>query len=428
MNRWSTKYLAALPFLFGCDDVPSPEVELADAGGTRAGAPNDVLVVHFEVRSSTPSTPMAPPIGERGPLAPPADFARTPPDAARVSAEATTEAAAERAHDLPADTRWLVMDGRLVLAQGDAIEASWGSGGPGLIRTQTDGDGLFVAARGVDHDALPLALTRLAGREIKVYDREREVCVARVGAQETLSLRAALVHLPDAWAEEPFEPPTHEAAEVFEQGLVTLSMALEPLMGDCGAGLWAAPLEAPRPVLYREAALSPKLRRQAIAAFRGLPAWRSAQHEMLAFYADGPERRALRKERWDTLYGTRPEVTRLVADRGGRQLLVVVGDSIDGCGSPGQRLVSLLEVVDGGKAARLVELTSLPFASTPAGLVDLEGDGVIELIGGGAGGLAIERWHGERAAPSEDNDWIDERVEPVHGYQIPDLTHYGCPC
>lgn len=427
MNRLSTKFLAALPLLIACDDLaPLEDHDLADVGGALANAPGDVLVVHFEVRQGAASDPIAiAPRHERGPSATTTTAVTTlAPEA--VSAEPSPEAP----YRPPTGTRWLLYDGRLLLAQGEAVQGAWMRGEATIVRAASEDDGYSVAAREVAGDALPLELAHLPGVEVKVYDREREVCVARVATTETFSARAALVHFPDAWAEEPLELPKHEAHEVFEQGLVMLTAALEPLMGDCAKGLWAAPLDADKPVLYREAAPSPTLRRQAIAAFRGLPAWKAAQAEMLAVYEDGPERRALAKERWDTLYEARPEVTRYVADRGGRELVVVVGDSVDGCGSPGQRLVSVLEAVRDGKSVRFSELASVPFGSTPSGLVDLEGDGVVELIDGAGQrfGIAIGRWHGERAQPSEDNGWIDERHEPVHGYEIPDLTHYGCPC
>lgn len=425
MNRWSTKYLAALPFLLACDDLSVDDAALADAGGTRAATPSDVLVVHFETRSG----PAAAPIAARAVQAPPVTGPEAAPDATPAET-GDAEPATEAPYQPPAGTRWLLHEGRLVLAQGEAVQASWLRDAAVIVRAPTQDDGYTMAAQKIDGGALPASLTRLPGLEVKVFDREREVCVARIGPADAFSANAALVHLPDAWAEEPLTLPQHEAKEVFEQGLVTLTAALEPLMGDCGAGLWAAPLDAPKPVLYREAAPSPKLRRQAIAAFRALPAWQAAQAEMLAFYEDGPERRALRKERWDTLYDNRPEVTRYVSDRGGRELVVVTGDSVDGCGSPGQRLVSVLEVGSEGKRVRFIELASMPYGVAPDGLIDLEADGLIELIGsrGGAGGVAIERWHEDGAPPSEDNGWVDEREEQVHGYEVPDLTHYGCPC
>ena len=426
MIRWSTKFLAALPFFAACDDLASFEEDVADVGGTLSSAPaSDVLVVHFEVRPERETQPR--PIEAAS-----IEITAEPAAGGMESAvcAAPPELAPPAPVDLPEGTRWLVVDGRLVLAQGDAVEATWMRDEPLLARTAApEGDGRFGAIVRVETDALPERVRQLAGQEIKVYDREREVCVARVAAPEAFLVEAALVHLPDLWEEAP-ALPQHTAAEVFEQGLVTLTAPLEPLMGDCVGGLWAAPLAAPKPVLYREAAPSPKLARQAIAAFRALPAWRDAQEEMLAFYGDGPERRSLRAQRWDTLYDTRPEVTRYVSDRGERELVVVVADSVDGCGSAGQRLMAVLDVVRTGKELRFVELASIPYGASPSGLVDLEGDGVIELIDetGSGGGIAIERWHGDRPVPSDENGWNDERHESVHDLEIPDLTLYGCPC
>jgi hypothetical protein len=149
---------------------------------------------------------------------------------------------------------------------------------------------------------------------------------------------------------------------------------------------------------------------------------------MDTFYGEEPS--PSMGQRWDTLYGASPGVTLYRSHDGAREIVVVHGDSVEGCGSEGQQLTSLFALDKAGKRERLVELMSLAWTLPPEGLVDLDADGVLEMFTNKSvsGSLTLERWHGDRAAPSEDNDYQDERREQVDSLTIPDLTAYGCPC
>jgi hypothetical protein len=422
----NTKYLALLPLcLLACDDAVSIDGLAADVQGAQGASASDVLVVIFDGRDAGPASP-APALAR--------EPERRATSESRVAPVSEVEALPVEAPrpSIASDTRWLVNGGNLVLAQGEEAAAVGSREAEAtLAHGHPPESGLFVAVR--RPLALPAEAAALAGAEVKLYDHDREVCVARVDEAGRFALTATLIHLRDEWQEEGEEAsaPRHDASEVFDLGVTLLEAPLVPLMGDCSKGLWAAPIEAPRPVLYREAAASPKLARQAIAAFRAVPAWREAQAAMVEALAGMGEDTPLgRARRWDTLYGARPEVKLYRADRGGREIAVVHADSWDGCGSEGQRMVALFEVVHEGKKPRFVELASLVGAAVPAGLVDLEGDGVVEVFSGAFKhhGIDVERWHGDRPAPSEHNDWQDERYEPIHGLTVPDLTMYGCGC
>lgn len=424
MSHRLSAALIALPFaVVGCGDIQMPDE--TDVGGSPRGlapATADVVVVHFETKKRAPDVAGSPRDTDVAQLA--LDSGPSNPDSEEAGPEASPPEP-DRPRPDPA-SRWLVHDGRLVLAHGDEVDAAWSSA-PAKLKQSGDpaGDGLFLAERRVDATALPLEFVALAGAELKVYDREREVCVARVGA--TPRLTAELVHLPDEWVDEGEEArvPEHDGADVFEMGRAILSIPLEPLIGDCDPGIWAAPLAAPTPGLYREVAHTKRFERKVIAAFRALPAWRQAQREMQTYYDDINWRRSVRSQRWDTLYGSEPEVVRYQSQHGEREIAMVHADSVDGCGSEGQRLVSLFEVSRSGKRVKLTEIVSVPWADRPLGLVDRQGDGVLELyMPTGSRSTLIERWR----PPEDDEASPESQQQEVELLQIPDITAYGCPC
>ena len=89
-------------------------------------------------------------------------------------------------------------------------------------------------------------------------------------------------------------------------------------------------------------------------------------------------------------------------------------------------------LVRDGVKMRFAEIGSVPWSGLPSGLVDMEGDGVIEVFDnasyGAADRLSLERWHGELPLPSEANDWKNEREETLFLLEVPDITMYGCGC
>ncbi len=412
MNRLTSKYLAhlafaALPFTVACDDAyDDADVADVDASGSASAASSDVLVVHFETRAPERIV----------------DAAVASDDVA-VAVDVAADDASETTQLDLAGKHWIVAGGHLIVANDEALRQLGGE--PTLTKAGSKDDGLFVATKVVPPGYGDLA--GLVGQEIKVFDHEREVCVARI--VDDFALTAELVHLPAEWLfpEEP-EKIVHTAAEVFELGSVAITASLEPLIGDCSKGLWAAPLAAPTPTLYREVALDKALANKARAAFRQTQAWRDAQATMVSFFNDPETNARVAKQKWDRLPNTE-WTTKLYRTQDGRELLAMAANSWDGCGSEGQSAVSLFDVERSGKAVKLVERTSLHGADLPAGFVDLEGDGVLELFPSATRfGTSIERWWPERAAPSDATDWQDQRHESVLDYEVNDVTLYGCGC
>lgn len=399
------------------------EVSEVDAQSMSSVAASDVLVVVFETRQAVAADVAVP---EVGPTV--ADAV----DVADVDSVDAIDASDPNGTAVTAG-RWMVEGGRLVLAQGEAVAAGWTTGSAALVQSgEPKNNGLFVAQKEVVAGALPAAMTALLGGEVKVFDETREVCVARVGAD--FAIDAKLVHMADSWGEDDKEiAPTHTADEVFEKGLTLMSAGLEPLMGDCTKGLWAMPVAAKSPVLFRKAAIAPSLARKAVAAFRALPAWHVAQKAMLTFWGDSPAPVELKGKRWDTLDGTKVETTLYRSHDGARSIVVVTSDSHQGCGHEGQQLTSLFELTGEGKEARFTELASMPWFNAPHGISDIEADGQLEVFASPSDAtkpmnLRIERWHSDRPAATEENGWKDEQVESVERLEIPDITYWGCGC
>ena len=410
MNR---SWIAALPFLAACDDLPASLAD-DDASETVNGS-SDVLVVHFEVEARNVDRPAQVDLGVVA-----ADLLAREAASQRAAIEAT---AAELEEARRGTARFVVHEGRLIIAHDEGISPLWSLGAPRL----TSGAGPdFRAERPLLMQALPDGLRTLPGREVKVFDREREVCVARVADGGTFRLTAELVHeATEDFDGETAPPIAYTGAEVFERGAVSLSAALEPIIGDCTTGLWALPLAAPTPTLFREVAAPTSLRRRALATFRALPEWRQAQHDMVHFYDDAagvPKPTG----RWDELDGSRPAVQVYRSQDGTQELIVVTGDSVDGCGSPGQRLAALMRVQRDDDGVRLETLGAIPWGTAPSGLVDIDRDGMIEVFAASApDALVLERWH---ALPGIPGDELDRRVESLDTFVVPDLSWHGCGC
>ncbi|MFO0749430.1 MAG: hypothetical protein U1F43_27745 [Myxococcota bacterium] len=284
----------------------------------------------------------------------------------------------------------------------------------------SDDDGLFVARRAPPASACPRPCA-LVGATVKVYDAEREVCVARV---KDLGLEAEAIHFPDRWDDPDATTAKrvdHDATAVFDLGMPMLLGSLEPVIGtaaDCAKGVWAAPVEAARPRLFRAVAMDKKLSKPAVRAYRKLAAWQERQAAFATFYSDvAPE-----KGRWDAT--AQHEITRFVADDGSREVLVVTANTNDGCGSSGQQLTALFDVVRDGKDVSLAPITARAWEGAPSGIVDLDADGQLELESDGT----IFRWHGDRPAGNEQNGWVDRQYEQLERAVVPDLTIEGCGC
>ncbi|TNF36696.1 MAG: hypothetical protein EP329_04935 [Deltaproteobacteria bacterium] len=313
---------------------------------------------------------------------------------------------------VPAGWFGLVHDGDLVLAD-EAPESWWG--GPAAFVQRGEDHGRYVIERAAREASLPDAQRSWLGREVRLFDRKGERCVARV---DGFALRSELVDdNKNLWGD---ENPWNEAAPdrtaqdpdvAWADGGQMLLGALTTVRGDCAGAVFAVPVDRPTPAVLARAKADKRLEREALAAFRALPAWANAQTDYTTAIAETHEPGAAKT--WDRYADARPVVERFRA-AGGREVALVTADSVDGCGSPGAQLSAVFEVKRSGKALTLTPIYVQPWAPALTGFVDLDGDGILEGIGAGA------------PAPIHT---LEPSDAPIRGaVEIPDRTDYGCPC
>jgi|GEM_PF-2182428 len=305
----------------------------------------------------------------------------------------------------------VIHGGDLVLAN-EAPESWWG--GPAAFLERGEDHGRYVIERAVREASLPDSHRAWLGREVRLFDRRGEVCVARV---DGLALRSELIDDNKAlWGDEaPFGDAPDRAGQdpdvAWDDGGHMLLGALTTVRGDCAGAVFATAGERPAPTVLAPAKADGRLKRQALAAFRALPAWAEIQADYEATLRGLEETHA--PASWDRYAETRPTVARFRA-KSGREVVLVTADSVDGCGSPGGQLSAVFEVTREGRKVALKPVYAQPWAPTLTGFVDLDGDGVLEGIGDGTP-AAIHT-----LTPAE---------APIRGaVEIPDLTDYGCPC
>ncbi|PKN57441.1 MAG: hypothetical protein CVU56_10595 [Deltaproteobacteria bacterium HGW-Deltaproteobacteria-14] len=305
----------------------------------------------------------------------------------------------------------VVHDGDLVLAN-EAPESWWG--GPAAFVRRGEDHGRFLIERAAREESLPAAHAAWLGREVRLFDRRGERCVARV---DGFALRSELIDDNERlWGD---ENPWNEAAPdraaqdpdvTWGDGGQMLLATLTTLSGDCAGAIVAVPAARPAPTALAPAKVDAGLARRALAAFRALPAWDEAQAE----YRDAIAAQGGREAKtWDRYAGAKP-VVKLFRGRDGREVALVTADSVDGCGSPGSQLTAAFTVARERGRVDLTRLYAERWAPELTGFIDVDGDGTLEGVGAGAP-AAIHA-----LTPTE---------APIRGAaEIPDLTDYGCPC
>jgi hypothetical protein len=344
-------------------------------------------------------------------------------DVAVASTLASARVALATELGLTSNSRWFVHDGALVFEHTDSNPTvpHLIDGRHGAPVAMPLGADRFGASRDLALGAVPLAHRLMLGQTVRVFDEQREVCVATVSS---LSLEAHLTHIPESnWDDEgnPLEPTplAYTPSEIFDNGVVLLKGQLVPLFGTCEGGLWATPVDAPSPTLYREAdAPDRSLTQRAIGAFRKTSVYTAIQKRYLdQFSADYPAP----APRWDILDGRRPEVRRFVGDNGD-VLVAVTADTMDGCGSPGQSGLAVFRLT----GTRLDFVTGSASGAVPTAFIDLEKDGHPEAIFADAHMKRSVRWSVTPSQPLAADDFeSDEALDTLY---IPDLTNYGCGC
>lgn len=252
--------------------------------------------------------------------------------------------------------RWHVSGGRPVVVEGPGVDLGWAVAPPATTPHGPAAGHAFVARLAVDEARLPAEVLALRDATVRVFDAEREVCLARVTGFE---LEARLVH-------EPLGPwdPAYSDADIFARGLRSLSAVLTPLAGastECARGVVAVGVGAPSPRTFAEVATPRALAERAVDAICALPAWRAHIREGLLGYTDvavdwrdacrALERRA---------------AVRTFESRDGARFVVVDDEGFHAGLTPAGR--------------RLAHAWSFTLAHRPEGLIDVHGDGSPELV------------------------------------------------
>ena len=317
-------------------------------------------------------------------------------------AKATTVVPDEPVTDHGAETgSWLVVGGRVVLAAGPEVDAGWVARAPSDVEREAEAGDTFVARLPVELERLPHALGRVVGAEVRVFDQEREVCIARVAGIE---LEARLVHEPlGGWL------PTYSERELLARGLRSVVATLEPLAGAndaCNRGVVAVGVRAPSPSLYRSIEVTPSARRKAINATCGLEAWqrRAAGEGEIDTRPWSAACRAL----------TMKAEVRGFETRLGLRFWVVSAAGLH-AGFSEQR-------------AGLEDCWVFTSKAPAAGLIDVHGDGHPELVLGPSArapaSLSGARFGGDLTEPTFLEDWTPVPPERlgVGGYTVPDYS------
>jgi hypothetical protein len=198
--------------------------------------------------------------------------------------------------------------------------------------------------------------------------------------------------------EEPLQP-----AEIVDEawtgatGALAVVLAAEVDATGCDGAIWAAPADAPTPVVHPVTTADIADERAYLARFRALPSWSESQ----ARYEE--EAREDRAPRWDGHGESAPVVN--VVDLGTSKMVFVTADVGGGCGDFTEQATVVFR--EDASGVHLMGTTK-DAAFVPLGAADIDGDGTVELIV--PGGL---RKIGEGGY---------ERLEAV------EVRYLGCPC
>ncbi len=231
-----------------------------------------------------------------------------------------------------------------------------------------------IASRRAREERLPEAM-RVTGREYALLSPTGVECAARVIG--VAAVRRVVPHFGTVqyWNGELGDPPRTEpqiAADVWDLGasgaIVAASFdapeacAAEPLVLAVPTDVATPPLFTPRPA-------DDALVRRAIAAFRAFPAWRAVQSDYATYSGHGA---------WHEHGGAHPEVYAWVEPRSGRTFVSVYARIVSGCAEFNGALWGFFEDVDGRLVPRVDP--SAPGAFEPKAVVDIDGDGTVEVI------------------------------------------------
>jgi len=283
-------------------------------------------------------------------------------------------------------------DGEPLIVVRVRTSAAWGRGPLRLLQREWP----TVVDRAVDRRALPPEVRAELRETLVLSGQDRVVCTARLGTPRVVRRVSADFHY-SIWSGEEggrrySAREVADAAWELAEGTELLVAPAIKVTGDCRHAGWATR----RTPTFAPATTTDQARLP--AAFRSLPehralaeAWTEASH-----YDDDPT-----ATHWDERGGGSSRSFRSF-EANGRRFALVVAHAHDGCGEFTGVVWALYEQPSEGLALRTSARTH---TFVPDALVDLDGDGVPEILGG-------SQYQREGADLSSD-------VDPLF---------LGCPC
>jgi hypothetical protein len=250
----------------------------------------------------------------------------------------------------PKELRHVVFD-RVVIAD---AKGDWGTGPITMEKTPSEQDVRLVMTRAIDPKRVPAALRAWSGRKVVIGD---DRCASAITSLQLLAIT-------EPEHESGFWNRTTDPLPASGETLATWNASEVWLVGEfagCADRVWARAAELKAPAIAKPTVIADKLRDDALATFRALPAYRSVQAR---FHADGE---------WEASDSGVNPVLRF--DLAGRTLVSHVAE-IEQKGLV-ERLLAIWELADGKLVLRHVATTkALPARSFGlAQAIDPHGDG-----------------------------------------------------
>jgi len=245
--------------------------------------------------------------------------------------------------------------------------------GRGALTLASRGDPA-AATRAMDPATLDASIRALIGAGIEVFGTEGATCTAIVGAPRIVHRVVPHFGTVQHWDGEFGDPPrtgAQIAVDVWELGAVG-SFVAAPIEGEgCADALWARVTAEGAPLIFRPHAAAGEEREAAVRAFRGLPAHGAVQRDFRSYGAGYTGH-------WDEFTGGGPRVQRWHEPGSGRSVVTAVVRAGAGCGDFDAAQWGLFEDVDGELSPRTDE--SAPGHYEPRAIVDVDGDGLVEVV------------------------------------------------
>jgi hypothetical protein len=280
----------------------------------------------------------------------------------------------------------------------EAAEPAWRKGRPELASRE----GPTIVHATADEGRLPEAHRAWRGREVRLVRADGTACEGKVTGFALVGQLVPHFSAEQVWRgdfEEGDAPWTDEeiAADAWELASgVSLVLAARVDGDRCADAIWAQPADRPAPVAGTPEPAPAALAQAARAAFQRLPAWRATQKTYVE-EADLP-----RAPHWDLHMGAESHVT-LLRHPSGAAYVAVGARAGEGCGEWAGSLFAIWEVTGGDLERPRLRLVSDPEALDPrrlVGVVDVDGDGRLELLWIDDLATGVLRLVGERYQPA----------------------------